>query len=250
MYSSWRLDQRLFLFEHVFLPSWRAQTDGDFTLVILIGDQLPETARKRLEQLVEDIPQIVIAAKPEAQKLAHVAKEVTLSHRPDSDQHIAEFRLDDDDAVGIDYVERIRTLYSDNQQTVDRQGRFAISFSKGVMLNFRGNSVHAKGVFSKFWTPGLTYVWRANVPTTFSDFKHRRIWSEMTTIVDPTVAMYVRSAHSLNASAPNLSAFSEGEYLGAAYKNIRGTLRNRFNIDLPLTRKGWSQLCIENAQSS
>ena len=45
VYAPERLDTRLFLLEHVVLPSLKAQTDPDFRIVMLLGENLPEPWR-------------------------------------------------------------------------------------------------------------------------------------------------------------------------------------------------------------
>ena len=64
LYSQDRLEERFRHFEGICLPSLLNQTDPDFTFVILIGDQLPDAYRDRLERLVAGLKDVRIVARP------------------------------------------------------------------------------------------------------------------------------------------------------------------------------------------
>jgi len=48
LYAHDRLEARTFLFENILLPGLRAQTDPDFTLLLLMGEDFPEPWRSRI----------------------------------------------------------------------------------------------------------------------------------------------------------------------------------------------------------
>ena len=50
LYAPARMEARLRQFETICLPGLRAQTDPDFTLLVLIGDTLPARYRNRLSR--------------------------------------------------------------------------------------------------------------------------------------------------------------------------------------------------------
>ena len=50
LYAEHRLEERFRLMETVALPCIRHQTDPDFELIIVIGDQLPARHRRRLHE--------------------------------------------------------------------------------------------------------------------------------------------------------------------------------------------------------
>jgi len=51
-----RLESRLATFEHLTLASVKAQTDPDFTFVVLASAQMPECYQDRLEALCARVP--------------------------------------------------------------------------------------------------------------------------------------------------------------------------------------------------
>ena len=64
LYDTARLIHRFRLFESLCLPSITAQTDRDFTFLILTGDDLPASALDRLHGLVDDYPFIQVLLEP------------------------------------------------------------------------------------------------------------------------------------------------------------------------------------------
>ena len=58
LYAPKRLDERTLWFEHVFMPPLRAQTDSDFTMHLLLGEDFPEPWRSRVEAAIAGCPQV------------------------------------------------------------------------------------------------------------------------------------------------------------------------------------------------
>lgn len=56
LYEPARMDERFRHFETIMLPSIAAQTEKDFTFIIVIGDNLPDLYQERLFDLCADIP--------------------------------------------------------------------------------------------------------------------------------------------------------------------------------------------------
>ncbi|GHC57124.1 glycosyltransferase [Neogemmobacter tilapiae] len=108
LYDPARLDRRFGWFTHVTLPALRAQTDADFTLIVLTGRDFPQF--DRLRALVADIPQIRLV---QEDPLPHrgVCTAVLHAQIDALAQATAQFRLDDDDAVAVDFVARLRQDY-------------------------------------------------------------------------------------------------------------------------------------------
>src|SRR6056297_3319349 len=104
LYDPNRLALRFLWFEQVALPSMRAQTDPDFELVVLAGDRLPAVWRDRLEANARATPQIrpVFLEEGEVHRVA--CRIAMRAHRDPAADVVAEFRLDDDDAVADIFV--------------------------------------------------------------------------------------------------------------------------------------------------
>ena len=93
LYSDERLEERFALFEAVALPSLRAQTDPNFDLIIVVGDQLPPRHLARLESLIADMPQARIHAEPPRPQ-REAMKQILNAARGDFSQPCLQFRFD------------------------------------------------------------------------------------------------------------------------------------------------------------
>lgn len=107
LYDPARLARRFHLFEHLTLPSLLAQTDPDFQTLFVIGTDLPEPARDRLQAAIAPLAGARIVALepmqhyPATQKAFAVLRDAGASH-------LTSFRLDDDDALDRRFIARLR----------------------------------------------------------------------------------------------------------------------------------------------
>jgi len=116
LYAAERLEERFALFETVALPGLRAQTDLDFDLFIVVGDQMPPAALARLEMLIADLPQALIVAQPPRPQ-REVMKEILNGARRNPSQPCLQFRFDDDDVVAVDFIARLLRIAQDCWQS-------------------------------------------------------------------------------------------------------------------------------------
>lgn len=126
-----RMEARFETFEHLTLASLKAQTDPDFTFVVLASSLMPEVYQDRLEALCAQVPQVMLRYFPaipvsRAQDLAF--EELGIRFRK-----TLQFRLDDDDCICADYVETMRTHVSPR---INKREIFAASLT-GVMFSVR-----------------------------------------------------------------------------------------------------------------
>ncbi|MCU4655176.1 putative rhamnosyl transferase [Roseibacterium sp. SDUM158016] len=107
LYAPERMRYRFTCFEQICLPSLAAQTDRDFRLVALVGDMMPIRWRRRLKSLRATYPFLEICAMEPVGPLQATRR----AFRVGGDEgvpYVTGFRIDDDDAVAVDYVERLR----------------------------------------------------------------------------------------------------------------------------------------------
>ena len=137
LYDPSRLERRFRLFETRCLPSLRAQTDPDFAIVFLVGEDMPPTAHRRLADALHGLSQARIVALP------------TMPHYPATRQAFAAldtgagaslttFRLDDDDGLACDYIARLRALVKDLGAMRAADGPITVSFHRGLLLHQDG----------------------------------------------------------------------------------------------------------------
>ena len=194
-----RLEERFRLFECVTLPGLRAHTDQDFTLIVLIGDSFPKHHRDRLRDLTADLRQIKIVAQP-PQNNREIAKALLNGARRNPDSPCIQFRLDDDDAVAVDFVERLRDAARDCRKLTQQNISITFDWQKGYVAEFSAQGISASPMHRAFFTAGMG-MWIAGGSTrTIHHFGHERIPRYMTCVTFSEPAMFIRSHNGFNDS--------------------------------------------------
>lgn len=103
------LEHRFRLFEVACLPAVLAQTDQDFTWVIVVDRDLPAAPRARLEALIADRPRTVIHTYDPSRPLGGLAWLVPYVEVPAPD-YLLTTNLDDDDALPRGFAAAVHTL--------------------------------------------------------------------------------------------------------------------------------------------
>lgn len=203
LYDQDRMQRRFAYFEQICLPSLAAQTDADFTLVALIGDTMPARFRKRLKALVEAYPFLRVATLEAAGPLNSTRR----AFRRGLDEHetdfITGFRLDDDDAVAVDYIARLRVV----SDTLIRLGwatpdvPAAVCFHRGIYWDMKRGG-------DQFWDYsepqplGLAsaMIHHPDSPHNIYRWNHRKLAANARCWIDPHEVMFVRTLHNHNDS--------------------------------------------------
>ena len=107
LYDPARLASRFAYLETITLPSLAAQTDGDFTCVILAGDSLPADHKQRLRALRDRFLFVRPIFMERMGPLPSAKRSFRRAVR-DGTTHVTGFRLDDDDALAVDYIAKTR----------------------------------------------------------------------------------------------------------------------------------------------
>lgn len=199
LYGEARLEERFRLFETVALPCLRAQTDPDFDLIVVIGDSLPAHHEARLRDLVAGMPQVRIEKHPPMPQRA-VMKDILNKARRDPDKPCLQFRYDDDDAVSVDFIERLRGTISDCPGLVARHRSVAVDFNMGYAAEFGANGISAAEIHRPYFVAGLGMYVRGGTKLTIMNFAHEKILRFMPTITLSDAPMFVRGLHSSNDS--------------------------------------------------
>ncbi|MFD0859189.1 putative rhamnosyl transferase [Roseovarius aquimarinus] len=226
LYAPARMALRFAHFEALTLPSVAAQTDPDFTFLIIIGPNMPEPWMGRLKALCADVPQIrIVPCEPLKHRLAlQIAIQDELgAARPESLQ----FRLDDDDAMGVDFVEQARSVARRSGRLRRRQPRTAIEFNSGYSATLSAEGIIAEEVISSFWACGLAVHFAEGDDKTIMNFGHHKLHHVMPSIIHPHPPMYIRAKHADNDS--------EAKFRPRRLKPLtdaqRQLFRTRFNVD-------------------
>ncbi|MEO9576439.1 MAG: putative rhamnosyl transferase [Tateyamaria sp.] len=234
-----RMEERFATFETITLPPLRVQTDPDFTLVVVIGDSLPDEYRSRLEALLADMPQAVIQSHPPA-KHRPMMKRIINSVRRDDAAPCLQFRMDDDDAVAIDFVERLRQVATDVRDLAARDALLSIDFNRGFIARPSAKGIAAAETTAPFQTAGLAMMVAPWSSQTIMNFAHNKLHQNMTTVTVTDSIMMLRGHNDFNDSRQGPSA--KPHKLTLMDADAEAVLKDRFDIDADAVRRAFSAL--------
>ncbi|WP_371229415.1 glycosyltransferase [Roseovarius sp. 2305UL8-3] len=226
LYERERMELRFRHFETLSLPSIRGQTDPDFSFLIVVGDTLPKPYSDRLHDITADIPQVkIVPMEPMRQRTAmQVAIKEELGE--DTDPSI-QFRLDDDDAVGLRFVRSLRRLERQSVAMRRRWKNVAFDFNKGYAVSLSGSGILAREVISNLWTPGLAVWFRPGDRKTLMNYAHHKLHTHMPVISNPLPHMFLRAQHDDNDSGVSL----KGGTFEPLDDDQRASFLKHFNVD-------------------
>jgi hypothetical protein len=238
LYAPARMEHRLFLLEHVMLPALRRQTVRDFTLILLMGDRLPTPYRARVLRLVSDVPQIRPVFAEEGQNQFDLCRRLVAAHRRPDVAATAQFRLDDDDAVSVRFIERAHGLFALQRPLFEQNGLLGVDFCRGFLFRTREDHCSFAPVSMRFWAPGMMVFIGAQHRSCVLDYHHLRLWHYMPTLTWMNRPMFVRGAHGDNDSGVGNLSRRTRSFPFPKHRLVRH-MRRQFAIDLPALQTAW-----------
>ncbi|MEN9061595.1 glycosyltransferase [Ponticoccus litoralis] len=233
LYAPERMEERFRHFETLCLPGLRAQTDGDFTFLILVGAAMPDRWMQRLLALVEGFPQAVVVPRTPGPH-RQVCQEVINAAR-DMGQPCLQFRHDDDDAVAVDFVATLRAAARDCAALTAGHRLVGFDWNRGYIGRPDAQGIHAEECVTPYWGVAQAMAVQPGARQTIMNFGHARINQFMPTVTFTDTAMYVRGHNDHNdsrqkkhvkpVSLPRLDAAGEALF------------RSRFAIDADHIRR-------------
>jgi len=229
LYDQARMTRRFALFETICLPSLAAQTDKDFRLVVLIGTSMPMRFRKRLKRLAERYPFLRICAL-EPNGPLNATRRAYRRCTDDSADFITGFRIDDDDAVAVDYIERTRAVADHllRMGWADVETPAVIAFHRGIYWDMtdREDPFHD---FREIGPLGLAsaMVTKRDDQSNMFRWNHRRVAAHVRMWSDPTECMFLRTLHRHNDSGRSIPPGAEP----IPEPKARALLQTRFGLD-------------------
>ncbi|MCF6273732.1 MAG: putative rhamnosyl transferase [Rhodobacteraceae bacterium] len=228
LYTRERMEERLALFENICLHTLRRQTNKNFSLGLLVGEDMPEEYLLRLQNLIKDVPQLCIIALPSLPYKAAI-KAAYAQLFDQGKPFRMSFRLDDDDAVAVDYIERLNEYLPYLVMLTNGMNPVCLTFSSG--LTVFGPAGDRKIVSSRRMTPlglGVAVLapesWSGNVFVTWHPHLHTR----MLTIFDPLESGMLRIFHNSNDSEESVGGIRQS----LSEAEIESILRNRFALEI------------------
>jgi hypothetical protein len=205
LYDPDRLERRFRLFEALTLPSLLAQTEQNFTTVLLIGKDFPKPYRKRLERLVTPLrdPRIVALRPLNSYKATRTA--IDACARVNA-THLMSMRLDDDDALGCDCMAETYRLAPAMVQMAGPENPSVLAFNNGMFLEFgaQGNTLYGVGEKTPLGL-GMTMISPKGARQTVFSMDHRRVHERFNTYTDASTPRFIRTVHVDNDSCAFLA---------------------------------------------
>jgi len=236
LYAEHRLEERFRLFEAIALPCLKAQSDPDFSLIIVIGDQLPAHHVERLENLIADLPQALIHKEPPRNQ-REVMKEILNDARLNPTEPCLQFRYDDDDAVAVDFIEKLRKAAQDCTPLLRQHKTVAFDWNVGYVAEFSAKGIQAAETFRQFYTAALGMYVKGNNPLTIMNYAHEKVPRFMPAVSFSDAPMWVRSYNSSNDSRQNQMRDASVKPLNDVQQKM---FRDRFAIDIDHVRQVFS----------
>lgn len=198
-----RLELRFRLFEALCLPSLVRQTDGDFRFIILTSADMPAPFLDRLRDLCAPHGHIDVFT-GEVGPHFQLIKAAYASVDPDGSSHRMTFRLDDDDALDLDYIARLKRLGAQLMPVTGPEVPTAIAFNRGFYVELREGEDNRllDSVERAPLSVGTAVMHPAETPMNPYRFNHRAFAQHYNLWSDISVPGFLRSIHSDNVSTP------------------------------------------------
>ena len=228
LYSETRMEERFVLFENVCLHSLKHQSCKNFRVGVLAGEDMPAPYLARLQALVDDVPEvelIILPVLPYREALDLAFERLFVDDTP----FRMTFRIDDDDAVSLDYIEKINAYLPQMLMMTSGLNPVCLTFTAG--LTVLGSGEARKAVASNAMSPrsvGVSVLaptrWRNNVFLT----SHPRLHGRMSTIFDVAETVILRIFHNSNDSEAQVP----GQKKPYSDDKVAMILRERFALDM------------------
>ncbi len=206
-----------------------AQTDPDFTLVVMTGPDLPDPYLDRLRELAALMPQARLALIPPMDAHLDACMAAITPHIEAGADVVGHFRQDDDDAVAVDYIARARQDFALAQPLFARARRVSIDYARGLVLKADQDGVRIEPRMIYNAVAGLTIYLKPDAGRSAMHFPHWQLGLSMPGLTLPARLMFARFLHHDNDSG----AIGAGYGWNADPGTFQQVLADRFRIDLP-----------------
>ncbi|MGY3437731.1 MULTISPECIES: glycosyltransferase [unclassified Marinovum] len=207
LFDEGRLDARHYFLEKIALRSLADQTDGDFGLIVLTAEDLPERHMARLKQVCGDTlgdRAHVIARAPDSTGTCfNQYRKEAFARDPWSTQIV----LDDDDAVSADFTAKLRAEATAAKKLRAPGEEYCfISHARGVSAVFNDGKMSLRHRLNAATNLGLAVT--APTGSRYQPFgiAHKKILARrpVRVIYSPTPS-YIRAVHDTNDSRAQYS---------------------------------------------
>ncbi len=229
LYDETRMARRFFMFENLTLPSLINQTDHDFRTVIMSSTVMPDRYKDRLNAMAAKLPGTVVEYSHHERGDLAFHKYMVEASGYKGRANSVHFRLDDDDAVSVNFIARLREV------TRILSPSTHVTFPTGIFV-FPASATEAIGVSmvqQRFLTAiGLATVNGPSFTKNPFQMMHGNVWTRWPVVSDPSFCANIRSQHFENDSGA-----LQDRILGALQKerNSRRGRRHASAVDRRLS---------------
>jgi Putative rhamnosyl transferase len=204
IFSPERMALRFRIFENLCLPSLVRQSDADFDCVVLTAASMPAQYLDRLRDLLAPLANIHLM--PVGTDKHYQLLKSGYNSVPVGDcTHRIEFRLDDDDAVDLDFVRRTKRLANGLLELQGPDTPFIIACNRGFYVRKTNGETEVFDACERApLSAGTALVARIDHPANPYRFNHRRLAQHYNTFSDISVPGFIRTIHGDNKSDPTL----------------------------------------------
>lgn len=199
LYAPNRMEERFRTFKCLTLPALKKQTDENFIFIVLTGSDLPKDYAERLFELLDGFSQVALVQR-EPGPHRTVMQEVINQFRDDRKEPCLQFRLDDDDAVSVDFIEKLREAAQDLRPMLRKHRHMAIDFCRGFVASPFQKGLLTAQTIQSCWTPALAVSARRGTEKTVMNFAHAKLAHNMPLVSFGDQPMFVRGHNAYNDS--------------------------------------------------
>lgn len=199
LYGKDRMEERFRLFETITLPSVAGQTDPDFTFLIVTGTGFPTPYLERLRDLTQNIPQCVVKQYPPRPHRRIMSKAIK-DWRGGTEEPCLQFRLDDDDAMALSFVEKLKQTADDIAPICARHSSVAVDFNQGYVYTAGSDGLKLWAYHYPYSAVALGMVVQAGSDDTIMSHGHQNLWKTMPTMTFTGEDMMMRGHNDFNDS--------------------------------------------------
>lgn len=202
LFSAERMELRFRIFESLCLPSLMRQSDMDFTLVVLTARAMPEPYLARLYDILEPFPNVI--CRPVGTGIHYRLLKRAYSSVPlDDASHQILFRLDDDDAVDLNFVRHTKHLALGMIPLQGVETPFVLANNRGFYAQKYDDRVEVYDACEKApLSTGTALVAPVGHGANPYRYNHRKFGQYFNTFSDISVPSFVRTIHGDNKSDP------------------------------------------------
>lgn len=217
-----RMALRFHIFAKLVLPSLLKQSDDGFDLVILTADRLPVDHLSRLLALTADAPNIHVQPVGTDNHYQLLKAGYDLIDPGDATHRIL-FRLDDDDAVDINYIKRLKWICRQLHKMHPKDATYAVAFNRGfyVKSNAQGPNAVFDATERAPLSAGTALLAPRDYPRNPYRYNHRALAQYYNTYSDISVPAFIRTIHGDNKSTPTQMGLTNTKQPGRVDRLLR-----------------------------